>query len=34
MGFMVDNHIQALGWLSTINHWLRCYNYNVHCNDV
>jgi len=29
MGFMVDNHTLLLRWLSTINPWLLCYNYNI-----
>ena len=32
VGFMVDNHT-LVGWLSTINPWLLCYNYNIP-NDV
>jgi len=28
MGSMVDNHTLALGWLSTVNPRLLCYNYN------
>jgi len=39
MGFMVDNHTLALTlrWLSTINPWLPCYNYNIqatHCQSL